>query len=408
MATDRMTLAELVRKAGDDGDLDFLREGVRLLAEALMDVEVSAQIGADKYERSAERSTYRNGHRRRRWDTRVGSVRLRIPKLREGSYYPSLLEPRRRAERALAAVIQEAYVHGVSTRKVDDLVQALGMTGISKSEVSRVCGELDGMVEAFRTRPLEGSYPYLWLDATYVKAREDGRVVSTATVVAIGVKSTGEREVLGVDVGSSEDGAFWLAFLRSLVARGLKGVRLVVSDAHEGLKGAIEAVLTGASWQRCRVHFLRNLLGLVPKSAQAMVAATVRTIWAQPDAAAAQAQLGRVAESLEPRFPKVAEKLLEAEDEVLASFHFPAEHRRQISSTNPLERVIKEIKRRTDVVGIFPNREAVIRLITCVLIEQHEEWAIARRYFSAESMAKLDKEVIQNSSETPLLEESAA
>jgi transposase-like protein len=309
--------------------------------------------------------------------------------VRDGSFYPSLLDPRKRAERALAAVVQEAYVQGVSTRRVDELVQALGMTGISKSQVSRLCRELDAEVERFRARKLEGPYPYLWVDATFVKVREGGRVVSQAVVIAIGVSAAGQREVLGLDVGPSEDGAFWLQFLRSLVARGLGGVQLVISDAHQGLKGAIAAVLQGASWQRCRVHFVRNALALVPKSAAQMVAATIRTVFVQPDATTARETWRKVADGFRPRWGRLAELLDEAEADVLAYLAFPPEHWRQIWSNNPLERLNKEIKRRTDVGGIFPNGAAVVRLVGAVLAEQHDEWQVSRRYFSAESLAKL-------------------
>lgn len=303
---------------------------------------------------------------------------------------PSLLEPRRRAERALVAVVQEAYVQGVSTRKVDDLVHALGMTGVSKSQVSRLCAELDEVVEAFRNRPLEGRYPYVWLDAKYVKVRENGRVSSMALVVAVGVRENGDREILGLDVGPSEDGAFWTAFLRQLVARGLKGVLLAISDNHVGLRKAIRTVLGGASWQRCCVHFMRNLLGYVPKHWQSMVAAVVRTIFAQPDQQAARRQLAAVVDNLRPQFPRAAQMLEDAEEDILAYMAFPVEHWRQLHSTNPLERLNREIGRRTDVVGIFPNREAVIRLAGAVLMEQQDEWTAApRRYFSQASMAKL-------------------
>jgi len=380
---------ELLRKSGVH-DVDFLREAVAVLCQALMELEVSRKVGADRYQRTDQRSTYRNGYRTREWETRVGPVNLRIPKLREGSYFPSLLEPRRRAEKALVAVVQEAYVHGVSTRKVDELVQALGLGGISKSEVSRLCAELDEHIEAFRNRPLEGRYPYLWLDAKYVKVREGGRVVSMALVLATAVNDKGEREVLGFDVGYSEDGAFWTSFLRQLIARGLRDVLLVTSDAHEGLKEAIRTVLVGTTWQRCRVHFMRNLLAQAPKSAQPMVAALVRTIFAQPDKASAHAQLAAVAANLAGRFPKAAQLLVEAEEDILAYLAFPVEHRRQLHSTNPLERLNREIGRRTDVVGIFPNAAAVIRLAGAVLQEQHDEWtAASRRYFSQESMSKL-------------------
>jgi transposase-like protein len=388
----RMALAELLRKAEAEPGTDVLREGVRVLAQALMELELEQQLGAGRHERTPERSGQRNGYRERAWDTRVGRVALRVPRARDGGYFPALLEPRTRAERALVAVVQEAYVAGVSTRRVDDLVKALGIEGISKSQVSRVCGELDAEVERFRTRPLTAPYPYLWLDATFVKAREDGRVVSQAVVAAVGVTGDGAREVLGVDVGPSEDGAFWLRFLRSLVARGLTGVRLVVSDAHEGLRAAIAAVLHGASWQRCRVHFLRNALALVPKAAQQLVAATIRTVFAQPTAEAARAQWRTVADGFRARWPRLAALLDEAEGDVLAYLAFPAAHWRQLWSTNPLERLNKELKRRTDVVGIFPNPAAVVRLVGAVLAEQHDEWQVARRYFSAESLAALTRE----------------
>lgn len=386
-----MALDELLRKVQLSDDVDFLREGVRVLAQALMEVEVTQHLGANRYERTTERTGERNGARERRWDTRVGSVSLRVPRVRDGSYFPSLLEPRRRAERALVAVVQEAYVQGVSTRRVDELAQTLGLTGISKSQVSRVCQELDAEVERFRSRPLgEAGYPYVWLDATYVKARANGRVSGQAVVIAIGLNAqTGQREVLGLDVGPSEDGAFWLAFLRGLVARGLSGVQLVVSDAHEGLKAAIGAILVGASWQRCRVHFVRNALALVPKSAAQLVAATIRTVFAQPEPEMARQTWRQVADSFRSRYPKLAALLDAAETDVLAYLAFPPEHWRQIWSNNPLERLNREVKRRTDVVGIFPNDAAIVRLVGMILAEQHDEWQVGRRYFSAESLAKL-------------------
>lgn len=386
-----MALEELLRKAQLSDDVDFLREGVRALAQALMDLEVAQHLGAKRYERTPERTGERNGSRERRWDTRVGSITLQVPRVRDGSYFPSLLEPRRRAERALVAVVQEAYVQGVSTRRVDELAQTLGLTGISKSQVSALCADLDVEVERFRSRTLgEASYPYIWLDATYLKARTNGRVMSQAVVIAIGLNAqTGQREVLGLDVGPSEDGAFWLAFLRGLVARGLAGVQLVVSDAHEGLKGAIGAVLVGTSWQRCRVHFVRNALALVPKAAAQLVAATIRTVFAQPEPEMARLTWRQVAESFQARYPKLAALMEAAEVDVLAYLTFPAEHWRQIWSNNPLERLNREVKRRTDVVGIFPNEAAIIRLVGMVLAEQHDEWQVGRRYFSAESLVKL-------------------
>ncbi|MDP9469796.1 MAG: IS256 family transposase [Chloroflexota bacterium] len=365
-----MALADLLRQAEADPGLDVLREGVRVLAEALMALEVEQHLGAAPHERTPERTGQRNGYRERAWDTRVGTVDLRVPRVRDGGYFPALLEPRTRAERALVAVVQEAYVAGVSTRRVDDLIKALGLDGISKSQVSRLCAELDAEVARFRGRPLTAAYPYVWLDATFVKVREAGRVVSQAVVVAVGVTADGVREVLGVDIGPSEDGAFWLAFLRSLVARGLRGVRLATSDAHEGLRQAIGAVLHGASWQRCRVHFVRNALALVPKGMQPLVAATIRTVFAQPTSEAARVQWRQVADGFRPRWPRLAELMEEAEPDVLAYLAFPPAHWRQLWSTNPLERLNKELKRRTDVVGIF-------------------EWQIGRKYVSVESLAVL-------------------
>jgi transposase-like protein len=385
-----MDLPAFVGKLLEEQDGDVLREGIRVLSQALMETEVAGLIGAERHERTPDRAGYRNGVRMRTWDTRVGTIELAIPKVRPGTYFPSLLQPRRRAEHALLAVIQEAYVHGVSTRKVDDLMKALGLDGVSKSEVSRMCGELDPLVAAFRTRALTGEHRYLWVDATYHKVRVDGRVISQATVVAIGITSEGDRQVLGIDVGPSEDRAFWTTFLRSLVKRGLRGVRLVISDAHEGLKQAISTVLSGTSWQRCRVHFMRNLLATVPQGAREAIAAIVRTIFAQPDHASAMTQLRKVAEGLRTRFPSAAALLEDAAEDILAYRHLPVEHQRQLHSTNPLERLNKEIKRRSNVVGIFPNPASVIRLVGAILLEQDDEWAVAeRRYFSAESMKQL-------------------
>jgi putative transposase len=385
----RMALNELLVKAATDPATDVLRDGLRVLAEALMELELESHLGAGRYERTDARSGYRNGTRDRRWDTRVGTLEVAVPRVRDGSFFPVLLEPRKRAERALLAVVQEAYVQGVSTRRVDDPVKALGLEGISKSQVGRVCAALDAEVERFRTRRLEGVYPYLWLDATFVKVRDGERVVTNAVVVAVGVTAEGRREVLGFDVGPSEDGAFWGTFLRGLAGRGLRGVELAVSDAHEGLKGAIAAVLHGASWQRCRVHFVRNALALVPKGVQAMVAATIRTVFAQPTAKAARAQWKEVVTGSRERFPRLAALMEAAEVDVLAYLAFPREHWRQIWSTNPLERLNREIKRRTDVVGIFPTASAAIRLIGALLSERHDEWQIGRRYFTAESLARV-------------------
>jgi len=388
MAAERMTLVDVLRK-GEDPEVDFLREGLRWVIQELMETEVSAQIGAERYQRSDERTTCRNGYRSRQWDTRLGTLELAIPKLRTGSYFPSWLDARRRGEQALVAVVAEAYVQGVSTRKVEALVQTLGITSISKSEVSRLCASLDAQTAAFRTRRLDAEYPYIWLDARYEHVREDHRVQAMAVVVAYGVRADGVREVLGVDVGLSEDVVCWRDFLQGLVARGLRGVKLVISDAHPGLKQAIKEVLLGAAWQRCRVHFMRNVLARVPKQAQAMVAATVRTIFEQPNRTAAETQLLVVIEALQARFPQVVQLLLDAEAEVLTFYDFPAEHRRQIYSTNPLERLNKELKRRSAVVGIFPNRGAVLRLFGALLAEQNDEWVVGHRYFSETSMRKL-------------------
>ena len=389
MASLRMTLLDLLNKDEQGADPGFLRDGVRLLAQELMDAEVTQLAGAALHERSENRLTYRNGYREREWDTRVGTVDLHIPKLRQGAYFPSLLEPRRRHEKALLAVVQEAYVHGVSTRAVDHLAEALGLKGISKDQVSRICKELDGQVTAFRTRQLDAEYPYLMLDATFEKVRENGRVISMAVLIATGVKVTGEREVVGVDVGPAEDLEFWRAFLRQLVSRGLGGVRLVTSDSHLGLKQAVAEVLVGATWQRCRVHFMRNALATVPKLAQQMVAATLRTIFAQADADSARDTVERVCRLFEKRYPQLVACLRDAETDVLAYYGFPVEHRRQIWSTNSLERLNREVGRRCEVVGIFPNRAALLRLSGAVLEEQNDEWAVGRRYFSTESMNKL-------------------
>jgi putative transposase len=401
VADDSMALLETLRKATADGDVDVLREGVRILAQGIMEAEISELTGVAKGERDPERRlTHRNGYRERRWDTRVGTIPLAIPRVRDGSYFPSLLEPRRRVERALLAVVQEAYVAGVSTRRVDDLVGALGISGLSKSEVSRMCAALDAEVAAFRSRPLtDVAYPYLWLDATYVKVREAGRVVSMAALVATGVAASGERRVLGLELAAGNDeGSAWPGFVRSLVERGLHGVRLVISDDHMGLVKAIREQLLGAGWQRCRVHFTRNAQDLVPRQARSLVASAIRSVFEQPDERSAREQLDRVVDSLERGFAPVAHLLGEAEPDLLAHFTFPESHRRQIRSTNPQERLNKEIKRRSGVVGIFPTRQSVLRLIGMVLAEQDDEWQDGRRYFRPETMAQIDappqKEVV--------------
>jgi len=391
VAKDNMDLLGWLRKQLAEAEPDLLREMVKTFAETLMGAEADALCGAAFRERSGERVNRRNGYRERRFDTRAGTIDLALPKLRSGSYFPDwLLERRRRAERALVAVVAECYVKGVSTRRVDGLVKTLGIEGISKSQVAEMAKTLDAEVAAFRSRPLDaGPYPYLWLDALAVKVREQGRIVRCACVVATAVNAEGYREILGLDTFTSEDEAAWRAFLGDLTSRGLAGVQLVVSDDHRGLTHAIDALLPGASWQRCRTHFMRNLLCRVPKSAQPFVATMVRTIFAQPSAEEVAAQLGRVTEQLAEGFPAVAELLGRAAPDVTAFAGFPVEHWRQVWSNNPQERLNREIRRRTDVVGIFPNRDAIVRLIGMVLAEQHDEWAVGRRYMSAGSLAKL-------------------
>jgi putative transposase len=391
MTDEMMSLRALLEKSADT---DLLREMIGFTAQRLMELEVGGLTGAGHGERSAERLNHRNGYRERDWETRAGTVELRIPKLRRSSYFPSFLEPRRMAEKALTAVIQEAYIQGVSTRSVDELVRAMGMRGISKSQVSRLCEEIDGKIEAFLNRPLEGDWPYLWLDATYVKARTGGRIVSTAVIVAVAVNGDGRREVLGLDIGPSEAETFWTEFLRKLARRGLRGVKLVISDAHEGLKAAIAKVLH-ASWQRCRVHFMRNALAYAGKSGRRVVAAFIATAFAQEDAETARTQWRQVADQLRPKVPKLATLMDDAEADVLAFMSFPKDHRPKIHSTNPLERLNGEIKRRTEVVGIFPNDAAIIRLVGAILLEQNDEWAVQRaRYMTLETIAPLSDDPI--------------
>jgi transposase-like protein len=386
MTDERMALLELVEK---DADSDLVRDMLAFAAERLMEAEAEVAAGAAKGARTPLRDAHRNGYRAREWDTRAGRIELAIPRLRKGSYFPSFLEPRRTAEKALVAVIQEAYVHGVSTRSVDDLVKAMGAGGMSKSQVSRLCAEIDTRVNAFLSRPLEGTWPYLWLDATYIKVRDGGRIISRAVIVAVAVNGDGKREVLGIATGPSEAETFWTDFLRSLADRGLRGVKLVIADDHKGLRAAARRVFN-ASLQRCRVHWMRNALAHAPAKQRAAVAAMLKTIFAQETKAEAMAQWNVVADALRERQPKLSAMMDASREDVLAYMDFPKDHWPQISSTNPLERLNKEIKRRSDVVGIFPSDAAIIRLVGALMLETNDEWAVARRYMSLETLARLD------------------
>ena len=401
MTTERLALAELLEKVGDG---DFLRAVAEAVLQLLMETDVESLIGVARHERSPDRLNYRNGYRDRTLDTRLGTLALRVPKLRQGTYFPPFLEPRRMTEKALVAVIQEAWIGGVSTRRVDELVQAMGLSGISKSQVSKLCKDIDERVQAFLERPLEGEWPYLWLDATYLKQREGGRIVSVAAIIAVAVNTDGRREIIGLKIGPSEAETFWSGFLKTLVRRGLKGVKLVVSDAHEGLKQAIARVL-GATWQRCRVHWMRNALAYVPKGQHTMVAAALRQAFLQADVDAARHTWRQVADQLRPRWPKLAALMDDSEHDVLAYLAFPAQHRTKLHSTNPLERLNKEVKRRADVVGIFPNEAAIVRLVGAVLMEQHDEWQLQQRYMQLEAMAELTP---PDSDAQPLLPPRAA
>jgi putative transposase len=384
---DRMTIAEVVREVLRDEHADVIRESVKAVAQELMEAEISELIGAQRGERTEDRATHRNGYRPRRWDTRAGEIELQIPKIRQGSYFPSFLQPRKRSEQALVSVVQQAYVCGVSTRRVDQLVESLGLR-ISRSEVSRIAGLLDDQVQAFRERPLEGRYPYLFVDAKIEKVRDGGRVQRKCVVIAHAVHETGRREIIGLDVGEAETEAFWTDFLRSLVARGLVGVQLAISDAHPGLKAAIARVL-GSPWQRCTVHFLRDLRGHCRKDQHDALGAVIRQLFTAANDEEARRRLGDAVTQLRARLPKIAALLEDAEDDVLAFYAFPAEHWPKLRSTNPLERFNREIGRRTDVVGIFPDDPSLIRLVSMLAIEANDEWLVGRSYISQGSMATL-------------------
>ena len=390
MTKTNMDLTELLQKQ-DQGD--FLRTVAEAVLQLIMEADVEGLIGAGRHERAENRTTWRNGYRERALDTRLGTLNLKVPKLRQGSYFPGFLEARKMSEQALVAVIQEAWIGGVSTRRVDDLVQAMGLSGISKSTVSKLCKDIDERVSEFLNRPLTGEWPYVWLDATYLKQRQGGRIVSVAAIIAVAANTDGRREIIGLGVGPSEAETFWMDFLRSLRARGLAGVKLVISDAHSGLKAAISRVFD-ASWQRCRVHWMRNGLAHVSKGQHTVVAAAIRQAFDQPDRLHAGETWRHVANQLRTRWPKLANLMDESEQDVLAYMTFPRQHRTKLHSTNPIERLNKEVKRRADVVGIFPNEAAIMRLIGAVLFEQNDEWQIQNRYMQVEAFDQIDKEEI--------------
>jgi putative transposase len=397
---DRMTIEEVVRQVLRDEHADVIRESVKAVAREIMEAEVTELVGAERGERTEDRATHRNGYRARRWDTRAGEIELQIPKLRQGSYFPSFLQPRKRSEQALVSVVQQAYVCGVSTRRVDQLVESLGLR-VSRSEVSRICAMLDEQVQAFRTRPLEGRYPYLFVDAKVEKVRDGGRVVRKCVVIAHGVHETGRREIIGLDVGEAETEAFWREFLRSLVKRGLVGVQLTISDAHPGLKAALAQVL-GAPWQRCTVHFLRDCLGHGRRDQHGVLGALIRPIFNAASREEARDRLSAAVAQLDGRLGKIATLLEEAEEDILAFYEFPPAHWSKLRSTNPLERFNREIGRRTDVVGIFPDDESLVRLVGMLCLEQNDEWLVGRGYISLQSMEPLLEERLHQNTEEVL------
>jgi transposase-like protein len=398
MTRNKVDVVEMIRKAMETEGVDWMRTTVEGLVNELMSQEAQALCGAGYEERSLGRVNARNGYRDRTLQTRVGTLALQVPKLRRGTYFPTFLEAHKRSEEALLAAVAQAYVSGVSTRNMEALVATLGVQSMSASQVSELCKRLDSAVDDFRNRPLKGAYPYVWMDALVMKCREGGRVVNTSCLIAVGVNMEGRREVLGLEVVTQESGEDWLQFLRGLKARGLSGVRLVVSDAHAGLQGAIEATMSGSSWQRCRTHMMRNILSQVPKHQQALVATLVRSVFAQPDRETVEQQFEQVVAQLRKSFPKVAGMLVDAKEDILAFRHFDKGHWKQIWSNNPQERLNKEIRRRTDAVGVFPHRESIIRLVGSVLCDQNEEWAVVRRYMgfnddNDESQAKEAKQL---------------
>ena len=401
-----MTLIDYLRKVGLQEDLDFCKKAAEYFGQQVIDLEAEEVIGAKKYERTVTRKNQRNGSRKRILETRVGEIDLEIPKLRKGSYFPSILEPRNRMEEALLTVVQEAYVQGISTRKMKKLFKAFGLPGIDKSKVSRICKELNEMVQAFRERPLQASYPYIWLDAIVLKVRENHRVVNLSLAIAIGVDQQGERHIVGFELGAGESEAFWLEFLRSIKARGLEEVKLVISDAHSGLVSALSQALSGAAWQRCTVHFMRNVLSQIAHKDKKQVADALKLIFEQPDHQTAQIYLEHLAAAMQTRWPKAVNMLLEAKEDILVYKTFPEEHHRSIHSVNPLERLNREIRRRTRVVGVFPDRSSVYRLVGTLLMNTDEDWRAGRRYMGKEGVEKIFKRFLEKENKGFTLDEA--